>query len=197
MLFSIGVAYLLPTAVLWSPYRLTQDATQCLIAYWQLSPVFVNILWLVCSKVTDDRDHNSSAKRATGTCRSLARSYQAAAGVTVAMHWATVWICATSRDPTLSLKFVFHPDFSVAEDVFDNIHFIWQWDYFLMSLSAIVMCIQAEIDMISLKATSIPAYVAVAATFLGSVVLSPGATLAIVWWWRESCMQALEYAKSK
>jgi hypothetical protein len=197
MLVSIIFAYLIPTAVLWSPYQLTQNATQRLIAYWQLSPIFVNILWVACSTLADNTHHTRSAQGASRNRKSLSRAYQMAAVVAVAVHWLTFWICATSTDPTLSLKFVFRPDFSIAEDVFENIHFIWQWDYFLMSLSAIAMCIQAEIEMVSLNATSTSIYLAVSATLLGSVVLSPGATLALVWWWRENCMQASESGKSK
>lgn len=197
LLPAVVLGYLVPTLATWLPLDLFDlETRQGMVALWQISPLIVNVLWLLFSSIygamqTDEKPRPSADSRAVSIL------YLLAFVVTQSSHAVVLFLCSTSTDPSLSFDFLFNLRQPTQPLMHDGIHFIFKVDYWIIFIATIIWCVQAEWEIIALRRTSLNALTAVLITVLGSVILGPGAVCAAVWWWREFRIGAVPVAKKK
>ncbi|KAI1118574.1 hypothetical protein F5Y14DRAFT_398942 [Nemania sp. NC0429] len=202
ILLSVGLGYLLPTLAMYLPF-LDDSTAQFLIFLWQPSPAFVNMLLFVSSLVfpaaSSPSTSTSSSKSPASPppdVKHLKRVYAAAAVVCAANHLATLYVSATSSNPQLGLAYVFLPDRALwTNSTTAGLHYIFQvdeWGCFLPTLLWAWVAVW-DVHRILLPAGAAVQLARWALYIVGlTLVLGPGAMLAIVWSWREDRLLLIE-----
>lgn len=191
------LGFLVPTLATWLPFDLFDlESRQALVAFWQFTPLVLNLLWYVFSSIYGSASPSDSKPRPSADSRDLSLLYLAAFVVTQSSHAITLFLCVTSPDPSISFDTVFSLRVpTAAAPMHEAIHFIFKVDYWIIFAATLLWCVQAEWEVIALRRTSLTAMTAVLSTLAGAVVLGPGAVLSAVWWWRESKIGAVPVAK--
>ncbi|ETN46470.1 uncharacterized protein HMPREF1541_00655 [Cyphellophora europaea CBS 101466] len=186
LLPALVFGFLMPTLVTWYPHNAFDiDTLQKLVAFWQITPFVVNILWLIFSTIYR-AFHGKQIEQKHGDVRPLTVVYLLSFVVSAAAHLATLYLCYTSADPTISFDFVFTPRQVQNPSMAEGLHFTFIVDYWIIFISTMIWCLQAQLEITALGRTNLRAFQTVVYIVIGSIVLGPGAVLSAVWWWRES-----------
>lgn len=193
------LGYLIPTLATWLPLDDLFDlyTRQAMVAFWQVTPLVVNLLWLLFSSLASQTQSTSKPRSTSADIRTLSPIYLVSLLVAQASHAAILFLCSTSpsKDPSVSFSFIFGLRPPVDPQMYEAIHFIFKVDYWIISLATVLWCVQAEWELIGLRRTDLTYLTATLATLVGAVVLGPGTVLATVWWWRESKIGAVTTVK--
>ena len=203
---SVLLLYLVPTVAMYLPWN-NAELTQNLTAFWQPAPLLVNILLLALSAIVGNTPPSSiktSEVKPTSTrgadIKHLNRIYLSVFLVTAITHISTLFICLTSANPKLSFKYIFVPDRQTWMSTTTlGLHYIFQWDFWGIFLSSLIWCWMSVLDIQRIMGCQ--SFLAGLKSFvimsLGSVLIGPGAVMAIVWWWREAKLEEIEQMLSK
>ena len=94
--------------------------------------------------------------------------------------------CLTSSDSELGLYRVFIPQLSRGYlGLTEAMHFIFQVDWVVIFAASLVWCVQAIWDLRLMGKTDVGVGKGIMMVALGSLLLGPGAVIALVWLWRE------------
>ncbi|KAI0206720.1 hypothetical protein F4808DRAFT_4480 [Astrocystis sublimbata] len=198
LLLSISVGYLLPTLAMYYPF-FPPSVTQFLVFLWQPSPGFVNILLFTGSLCISAVSSSSAQAPKTADVKHLKRIYLVAGLVCAINHLVTLYVCATSTHPQLSFTYVFLPDRSTMEaSTTAGLHYIFQidwWGCFLPTLLWAWISV-SDVYRLLLGGAGVGPLIKWAVYIVGlTVALGPGSMLAVVWYWREEKLVALESGK--
>jgi hypothetical protein len=193
--------YLIPTIGIFIPGQ-PIALLQAILAFWQLTPIFVNIpLWVVSPYV--------SSKPATGKAKTadiphLKILYNVLFAISIISHWLSIYKIASSENPNVSFVRVFLPSTTRwLTSMDEGLHWIFQCDWIIIGLVSMISALVAIYDVQRMvpDIDDDPAgdkifkgvYMTVALTVLGG----PSAALAGVWGWREEQMAVLEERAEK
>jgi hypothetical protein len=194
--------YLLPTIAVFIPGK-SFDTLQTVLAFWQPTPILVNIpLWftaLFTSSSTPTSTSTEKAKTKTADIPHLKILYNTLFAISIISHWITIYKVASSETPGVTLARVFLPSpahWLTSMDM--GLLWIFQWDWIICAALHVVPALVAIYDVQRLvpDIDDDPAgdkifkgvYITAALTVLGG----PGAALAAVWGWREEQLVVIE-----
>lgn len=173
MLPAILLGYLLPTGMMYYPYK-NLDHTMLATAFWQPSPLLVNLLWAIFALFTS-KTKSTTAKTAS---KHFGQSSIVIGTIAAICHITTLYACFSADHPTVTLKSIFVPIENAKGAFEDAVHFIFQIDYLIVFLATTVFCVQKRSERRAVgKAGSVIMDVAILG--LSTVVVGPGATLAL------------------
>jgi hypothetical protein len=193
--------YFIPTIAMFIPGQ-PLDLLQSVIAFWQLTPIFVNIpLWVVSPYV--------SSKPATGKAKTadmphLTLLYNVLLALSIITHWISIYKIASSENPDVSFVRVFLPSTTHwLTSMDEGLLWIFQSDWIIIGLVCVIPALVAIYDIQRMipDYDEDPAgdkifkgvYMTTALTVLGG----PGAAFAGIWGWREEQMAVLEERAEK
>lgn len=183
------LGYLVPTLATWLPLDdlFDHQTRQAMVAFWQVTPLVVNLLWLLFSSLASQTQSTTKPRSPSADIRALSPIYLISLLVAQASHAAMLFLCATSpsSDPSVSFSFIFGLRPPVDPLMHEAIHFIFKVDYWIISAATVLWCVQAEWELIGLRRIDLTYWTAALGTLVGAVVLGPGTVLSTVWWWRE------------
>jgi hypothetical protein len=193
---STVILYLLPTLATFVP-GMSLDLHQNILAFWQLTPIFVNIpLWFASPSVSSTP---ASGKAKTADLSHLKILYNTLFGIAVVSHWITIFKILSSENPAVSFARVFLPSparWMTSMDM--GLLWIFQWDWIVIAIAHYIPALVAIYDVQRLvpDIDDDPEgdklfkgfYMVTALTVLGG----PGAALAGVWGWREEQLAVIE-----
>jgi hypothetical protein len=195
LLPAIVLGYLIPTVALYIPWG-DIHTTQGLTALWQVSPAIPNILLLVLAPLLSPSSSSPSNSSGTSDVKHLKRIYYASVIVCTIAQIGTYYVCLTSDNPQLSLSYVFLPNTATWKQSSSlGLHWIFQWDWWLIYGSSLVWAWLAVVDtyrMLDRKPTVYLMLLSAFGLLLHSVVVGPGATMALMWNWREDRLIMIE-----
>ena len=173
--------------------------TQYLIAWWQFCPLVVNAsVWILALTVFANSASKGAAKSTAmrrPDLKILDEIYAVSATVAAVGHVYTVYGSFVSTDPHGAWQYVFLPIQDTSKGVVAEVlHYIFLWDFWLIFGSSLLACClvvsdtQAQLRCVNLCGLFALLFAMPAA----SVVVGPGAVVAVVWRWREHRLVDLE-----
>ncbi|KAI0024328.1 hypothetical protein F4780DRAFT_726859 [Xylariomycetidae sp. FL0641] len=208
LLFSNIVGYLVPTVMMYLPVW-SFDTTQLLTAYWQFSPIFVNLLLIVCSvALSPSKSSEAAAARPKNADMwYLKKLYLLAGIVSFLVHITTLYICIFPNTPLvpsmglnpdqISLSRVFVPSKATWKDNTSlGMHYIFQIDEWGIYAAALVWCWVVTYDYLRIllgDKLRMWQLVLSAINITGlALLLGPGTVLALVFDYREDRLVLIE-----
>lgn len=186
--------FLVPTIAIFLPSN-NLITLQNILAFWQLTPVYVNIpLWFASPFVSSTPSTASRSKNAD--LSHLKILYAVTFFLSVAVHWYTIYGISVSTDPSVSYASVFVPSTYTWKKSLDwGLLWIFQWDWIFCGISHVLPAWIAVCDVQRLIHGAVTAehmlegaISAMALAWLGG----PGAALSAVWFWREQKLALIE-----
>jgi hypothetical protein len=188
LLPALLVGYLAPTIAVFLP-ALDIKTRQYLVAFWQPTPLFVNIVWWLCSFVYSKSYENTVDTAGPQTESSLKLTYAVATAVSAIAHLAVLATCLTTDNTQLSLYNVFWPVSRTHWEMSEALHFIFKVDYLIIHAASLLSCYLSIFDLTYLNMTSVGVVRPAIFVTIAAVILGPGAALSGTWYWRESIMR--------
>ena len=178
-------------------FTLTTDwiMLQNIIAFWQWTPVLVNIpLWFAAPFVSSTSA--ASRKSDRSDLAHLKLLYTVTFVINIISHWTAIIGILTSPNPQVSLASVFLPSKSTWKTSMDyGVLYMFQWDWIICGTAVLYSAWIAIIDVqrvlhgAAAAGQMINAAGAIAAlTVLGG----PGGAIVAVWRWREEKLALIE-----
>lgn len=169
---------------------------QNIIAFWQLTPILVNIpLWIASPFVSSAPTTKTSTKR-TADIPHLKFLYGVLFLASIAVHWYTIYGIVVSEDPTVTFASVWVPSTNKWKDSFSSgLLFLFQIDWVITSVACLIATLVAVCDVQRLIHGSVfVGELAIAGVMILSLTLlaGPGAALTAVWYWREDKIALIE-----
>jgi hypothetical protein len=200
LLPSLVIGYLIPTLVLYLPFpdndlRITQLCT----GYWQMTPLYVNILLFILpntiyknKSATTEKSKSMSATSLSGREEfALLRTlYAAIFLVTALAHLITLYLTVFSTNPSTSFQHAILrvPHISNNMSMSAALHYIFQVDFLIISVASVAGAFLALCDLRRNSSEGVGLWKAVFGIGFGIVVVGPGAVVAGVWWVREGLL---------
>lgn len=181
LLPAVFFGYLLPTLLVYYPFS-DIDSTMIVVAFWQSTPIVVNLLWYGFSSLIS----SESGLDANADLRHVSRALLAPVILCSAAHGYVLYRCLSPNDPNVTLTSVFLPRQWAGMQFDEAVHFIFQVDYSVIFLATTIWSIQSVIDVKRWADEDVSAIGASILTLLGASISGPAATLCAVWYWRES-----------
>ncbi|KAK2808447.1 hypothetical protein FQN50_004655 [Emmonsiellopsis sp. PD_5] len=187
LLPSLVLGYLIPTLLLFTPYSNPRTGAT-MVLFWQFSPIYVNILLSIFSRINATLSPNDDHKTPTAAnpltdIPHLKRVYMFSVIVSTATHIFTV-----VRPISLAAIFIPYTGPSQHVSFAEGIRSMWIVDFWVYFLATLVWAVVAVWDMKRVGMAGTNLAKAVAVIVLGAVVVGPAATTVGVWWWREGVM---------
>ncbi|KAK5162735.1 uncharacterized protein LTR77_011218 [Saxophila tyrrhenica] len=188
LLPALLVGYVVPTTLMYLPF-LDIDTQQFMVALWQPSPFFVNILWISYTRLAGAADDSQVGQGSRGNGEKTVKTlYVSSAVISAVVHVGVIGICLTSNDPQQSLWDVFMLENRESWSMSQALLFIFQIDFWIIFAASIACACIVVWDLHSLGLTTLGMVQAFAVIAFVSVVLGPGAALSGVWYWREGML---------
>jgi len=186
------IFYVLPTIAMLLPYD-SLSAHESTIAFWQFSPILVNIpLWLASLFSSP----SAPQKNKNADLLHLKILYVFLFVFSVAVHWYTIVGISTSENPDVTGARIFVPStYTWRKSIDWGLLFIFQCDWTVVGTSFLIASWVALTDVQRLKKGEasvenvLEGFIMVMTITLGG---GPGAALAAVWFWREGKMAEVE-----
>ncbi|EUC40317.1 hypothetical protein COCMIDRAFT_30728 [Bipolaris oryzae ATCC 44560] len=197
MLPAIVFLYIIPTVAIWYPADKSISALQSVLAFWQWTPIFVNIpLWLV--SLTSSLNTTNQKKNAD--VFHLRIMYAALFFFSVAVHWYSIYGISVSEHPDANYARVFIPStYTWSKDIPWGLLWVFQWDWIIIGIMYIIPSWVAACDVQRMKKGE-ASLENVFESFLMIMTIAigggPGAALSAVWFWREGNLAAIEDASA-
>lgn len=193
LLPALIIGYLIPTVALFlDDPDPEQKMRQFLVFFWQPTPLYVNVILFLLSKLFGSG--NPAPKKGGNTSpthdvKYLNALYVVAFAVTAVAHIAAFYVVFTSTDPQHSFTHVFvKPHDWGQSGVTKGLHAVFQADYWIIFIASLVWAYLAVCDLRRGGKTDVSRFQSAALIIIGSIVVGPAATLAGVWYWRENVM---------
>jgi hypothetical protein len=180
--------YLIPTLAVYFPWK---DAdlsfTQGIIAFWQLSPLLVNML-LFSPSIFHQKPINQ-ATPPQDDVKYLNRVYITSFIVSAITHIGTLFLTLTSTTEEVSFnRAIGLVPVSETMSMTDALLYIFQVDFWLFSLAVLGGSYITLWDLKRAGKTDLSMFKSFVVIVISSVLVGPGATVAGVWYVRESIM---------
>jgi hypothetical protein len=189
--------YLIPTLAIYIP-GWPLDTLQYILAYWQFTPILVNVpLWFASSSVSSTSTTASRSKNAD--LPHLKLLYTVLFVVSLLSHWITIFKVVSSDNPGVTLTRVFLPNpahWLTSADM--GLMWMFQWDWIICAILHVIPAIVAICDVRRFSPgsetdpTGDRLFKAFCITAALTVLGGPGAALAGVWRWREEQLAIIE-----
>lgn len=188
LLPALLLGYLLPTWLMFHQWS-SQRTTQIMIAIWQPSPIYVNVILIVLSRFFKEKQHsNPLAARERPDIVYLKVVYAICFSVSLVLHIGTLFLLLSPKSE-LSLSTVVPLSFRFLSGSFvDAIHYIWAWDFVIGFLATVSWCLLAQWDLWRVGMTNVTVGQGATVMALALIFLGPGATISAFWYWREMTM---------
>ena len=187
------LGYLVPTILVYLPF-FAEQMTLYFVVFWQFSPIYVNVLVAVLSRQAGGS--RSTKKKGAPDVQHLKLVYILSIAVAFVAHVFTISNVLLGNTGEASLLSIFVPSRSrLFKSTGQDFHFIFQWDWLVVAISAITWAVYAIIEVqTELKALSIEGNVKGLMVLLAIHLLleGPGGAVAAVWWWRENALLEIE-----
>jgi hypothetical protein len=197
---ALVLGFLVPTFAMYYPWG-DLELTQNITALWQASPMFPNILLLILSPLLASSSPSSAKTSTPADVKYLKWVYLVASILSTITHVTTLYICFTSSNPQLSLRYVFLPSTENWKDsTVLGLHYTFQWDFWGIFVPSIAWAWLVVMDSHRLLEDGPTLYVMFLSAFnllLVSVLVGPGTALALTWNWRENKMVMIERGEKK
>lgn len=197
---ALVLGFLGPTFLMYMPGIFTKDQLMIWIAFWQFTPIVVNVLLFIFTglvSLVEDMSSTSTSpsKQTTKDVPYLKAVYGTAIIASVAVHVFVLYEIFTT--PSLSFSSVFIPDFQKAlSSMTQGLHYIFQWDWVLIAVSQLLWVVLNVVQLKTLGVKTLGLASDVLLIIALAVVLGPGGAIALAWWWREDRLVELERADS-
>ncbi|KAL6160254.1 hypothetical protein ACJQWK_09425 [Exserohilum turcicum] len=189
--------YIIPTLAIWLPTSKSMDALQNILAFWQFTPLLVNIpLWLVyptSSLTVTSKNKNSDIFH-------LRILYVFMFFFSIAVHWYTIYGISVSPHPDVTYARVFVPStYTWKKDAAWGLLWIFQCDWVVMTVMCVIhSCVTVcDIQRVKKGEASLEnifeSFLIIMTITIGG---GPPAALSAVWYWREGHMAAIENASA-
>ncbi|CAO2649427.1 Nn.00g068120.m01.CDS01 [Neocucurbitaria sp. VM-36] len=190
--------YAIPTIALFIPGS-SISTIQNLLAFWQVTPILVNVpLWFASLFVSSAR--TAASKTRNADLSYLKSLYILVFVISVAAHWFTIYGVSTSTNPEVSLSAIFLPNASTWKTTLDNgLLWIFQWDWIIDAITFVLPAWIAVYDVQRLMygaATSGQLIQAAIVIMVLTLLGGPGAAMSAVWAWREEKLAVIEKGSS-
>ncbi|KAI8940782.1 hypothetical protein NX059_002048 [Plenodomus lindquistii] len=187
--------YVLPTLAMFLPGN-DLDTVQNTVAFWQVTPILVNVpLWVASPFVASAFSSNTS-KNKTADLPHLKAIYGFFFVTSVAVHWYTIYGISVSESSAVTYASVWMPSTHKFKDDFDSgLLFIFQCDWVISALVHLIPAFIAVCDVQRLLHGSITVEGIIKAGILMLALTwlaGPGAVLAAVWYWREEKLALIQ-----
>lgn len=205
LLPALIIGYLIPTIAMYAPWSSDGSLTtqQYLAAFWQFTPLVVNILlFLLPPLLRSSADQDSgaiSASISTPDQPYVEMTYALSFAVSCLGNLALLYTCLFGAGPKISLTRLFIPDIRAAsrEALVSRVLFsIFKIDFDIIFASSLIWAAVAVYDikaMGKMGETSLLRFILL--TVLGFCVAGPAAVVVGIWWWRERLIRAGEIVK--
>ncbi|KAJ9619082.1 hypothetical protein H2204_012793 [Knufia peltigerae] len=197
LLPAVVLGYLIPTILMFWPHSNDDQIRQGFIAFWQPSPVYVNILlWLLATSynttMSTQQDHSNVVVAAAEPpdMAHLKRLYAFSFGVSIVTHFGVLLKVMFSADPHLQLSkiFLLPPLDQRSLSVVESLHITWLVDFWVWTMATMAWCCLSVWDLKRVGLAVVSVRKAAAAVALGTVLVGPGAVISACWYWRETQM---------
>jgi hypothetical protein len=189
LLPSLIIGYLLPTILMYLPFDLY--VTQGLIAFWQITPLVVNLLLFVISTAYGNGPAASkkAASPAPNNIKHLDRLYITCMAVSAITYIGTVLTCLLSTDPHISLiPALLSVPASDRKSMAGAFHYIFQVDYWTIYAAVVAGAYLSLWDLKRTGQTNLSLKNAAVGMGIAVIFVGPAATVAGVWYVREHIM---------
>lgn len=185
LLLALILGYIIPTGIMYMPF-LDIETQQLLIAFWQPSPILVNILWYIFTKVIPSSE--TSKEDIIETRAYVNLIYATVIFVSAFTHVSVVVACLTSSRPDVGLSSVMLPFHRDEWTMDEALLFIFQIDFWVIFAAALTACYISIWDLSSLGLTTMGIWGGIFELSTVAVLLGPGAAVGLGWYWREKGM---------
>jgi hypothetical protein len=187
MIWATSFGYVLPTILMFLPWA-NPNTVQNLESLWQISPMLVPLICWVLGSFYVKR-HNlkrisRTAKEVFPDMPHLKRLYLFTAALGLVFHFYVLGSILISNE--LSLKSVFWPNFSKSSKTFgEGLRSLFMADFWGFYVATYGWLCMAVWDLKRMGRVQVNVREASAIIALGHIIIGPGATISLVWYWRE------------
>lgn len=187
--------YVFPTIAMFWPGK-DLNTAQNIIAFWQVSPILVNVPLWIASPFVSSASTSTTSKTKSADLPYLKTIYGVFFITSVAVHWYTIYRISVSENPAVTYTSVWVPSTSDwKKDLDSGLLYIFQCDWFIVGLVHIIPAFIAVCDVHRLLHGTVTGgqtiKAGIVALFL-TLVAGPGAALTAVWYWREEKLALIE-----
>ncbi|SMQ47075.1 unnamed protein product [Zymoseptoria tritici ST99CH_3D7] len=192
------LGYWIPTFFLLYPIQ-DPDVKQLVIAVWQFSPMYVNLIWWIESQLTESTTTTTTSSSAKGKggrsdLPSLRVLYATIITICTATHLGVISSILTTTSPGVSFSSVYLLHYRSVFTPYESLHYIFQVDFWGIFLATGIWCLVGVRDLRNLGITDVGYVSATVGLGVVSVLAGPGAAVAGFWWWREEKLAGIPIA---
>lgn len=196
LFLAYGIGYIIPTIARYLP-GLDADTRQVLVAVWQFSPLYVNLLWGLFATFLPSSDVERPKEEFADPTYWTKCLHTSAVFTSAIFHWILVFNVLFSGNPDITFRNVLIPLWNESYSMAEALLFIFQVDFWLIMAAGILWSYISIGDLFELGMTNIDAATGGMLIFLVSNVLGPGAAISLVCIWREDRMRAAAAKKDE
>ncbi|KAF7541677.1 hypothetical protein G7054_g424 [Neopestalotiopsis clavispora] len=187
MIWATSIGYVLPTILMFLPWA-NPNTVQNLESLWQISPMLVPLIcWFLgyfYVKRHNLKRVSRTAKEVFPDMPHLKRLYLFTAALGLVFHFYALGSILISNE--LSLKSVFWPNFSRSSKTFgEGLRSLFMADFWGFYVATYGWLCMAVWDLKRMGRVQVNVRKASAIIALGHIIIGPGATISLVWYWRE------------
>lgn len=190
---ALMIGYIIPTTMLLLPIG-GQEIRQAVLALWQPAPVYVSLLTLFFSKAIETTKRfqrkglSESIKDVDGDSHHLKIVYKVTGMMSACFHVSIILSCIISTELSLPRVFVPRDSFAPVARIGDGVFIFFQNDFLMMAVSTLLWCWASMWDLYRVGMSDVSPITAAGIILVLGVMVGPGATVAVVWFWREHAM---------
>lgn len=183
------VGYVLPTIAIYLP-GLSIDTRQILVALWQPSPLYVNLIWVVLARILPGSGTERPKKEFGSPTYWIKALHSSAVFTSLVFHNIMIYNCLLSGNSEISFVNVLVPLGRAEWTMSQALLFIFQVDFWIIMAAGLLWCYIAVGDLFELEMTNIDAGTGGMLIFICSSLLGPGGAISMVSIWREDRLRA-------
>lgn len=186
------LGYLVPTLLMFFASS-DPDITQSFIAFWQPSPIYVNII-LMCFSIiygifSPEGKATIAADKEAPDMPYLRQLYGFSFILSILVHFLTMRMLTQSTHSELTVSKTFLLTSLIRPiTIIEGLRAIWLADFWVWAIATMVWCCVSVWDIRRVGLSEVSIGNAIALIALGSILIGPGAVLSACWYWREAMM---------
>jgi len=199
---AVLLGYALPTVLMFWPWK-DPNMVQGMTAFWQPSPIYVQILIVIFAyfynlRYPEPKHNDRKAKDEPRDLKDLKLIYIVTFLIGVFLHFGVVYTLLTSTDPQLSFRTTFVPDIEIRQkSLGEGLRNLWLSDFYGFFLASFLWCSYAVWDLKRVGRANVDVWKASALIALANILFGPGSAMSAVWYWRESAMARTSVPKEE